>query len=130
MSLKSTLGLSRESSLEEGAPDEVAEKKRRAVTVALRPKRLEVARRHTKWTEIEDDLVPRGRGYLVSAATDALYTQARGVVFAPYSSNVIADQTELAFYVDREGELVFLERQPGTWSQFVAKRAKRGQATV
>ena len=41
MSLRTKLGLSQESSLEEGEPDDVAEKKRNAVTVALRPTRLE-----------------------------------------------------------------------------------------
>ena len=44
--------------------------------------------------------------------------------------NVIADQVELAFYVDRDGNLVFLEHLPGTWSEYVAKRAKRGQTTT
>jgi hypothetical protein len=82
--------------LEEGEPDEVAEKKRRAVTEALRPKRLEVARRMPKWTELQEvDLAPCGRGWLVSAETDAIYTPVRGVVFASYSVNVIADQAEL-----------------------------------
>ena len=41
MNLRTTLGLSREGSLEEGTPSEVAEKKRRAIDEALRPKRLE-----------------------------------------------------------------------------------------
>lgn len=93
MSLRSTLGLGRESLLEEGTPDEVAEKKRRAYAAAVRPARLEVARRNPKWTEIENDLVPRGRGLLVSAETDAIYKPVRGVVFQPYSVNVIADQS-------------------------------------
>jgi hypothetical protein len=31
----------------------------------------------------------------VSAETDAIYTPVRGVVFASYSVNVIADQAEL-----------------------------------
>ena len=124
MSLMTKLRLSGESSLDEGTPDEVLEKKRRAITEELRPKRLEVARRNAKWTEIEDDLVSRGR-YLVSAETDAIYKPARGVVFAPYTVDVVADQTGLTFYVDRDGDLVFLERVPGTWSEIVAKRARR-----
>ena len=124
MGLRNMLG-GQESSLEEGTPDEVAEKKRRAVTAALRPKRLEVARRNAKWTEIENDLVPRARGWLVSAETDAIYTPVRGVVFQPYSTTVIADQAELSFYVDDHGDVQFLERQPGTWSAIVERRAKR-----
>lgn len=118
------LGLSR-SSLEEGTPDEVVEKKRRAYDAVVRPARLEVARRNFKWTEIENDLVPRNRGrFLVSAETDAIYTPVRGVVFAPYSVSVIADQTELYYFVD-DGELHFLERLPGTWTEHLEKHAAR-----
>jgi hypothetical protein len=121
MSLRSALGL------EEGTPDEVAEKKRRALDEKLRPARLEVARLQTKWTEIEDDLVPRGRGWLVSAETDAIYSMVRGVVFAPYSVTVVADQAELFYFVDRDGDLVFLERidPPRTWTEHLEKRAAR-----
>ena len=125
MSLVSRLRLSDESSLNEGTPDEVLEKKRRAVTEALRPKRLEIARSNPKWTEVEDDFVPRGRGWLVSAGTDLVYQPARGVIFASHSTNVIADQTELSFYVDDHGDLQFLERLPGTWTQHLEKRAAR-----
>jgi hypothetical protein len=128
MSLRTTLGLSRESSLEEGTPQEVAEKKRRAYDAVVRPARLEVARRNPKWTEIENDLVPRGRGWLVSAETDAIYTAVRGVVFAPYSVTVIADQAELYYYADRDGDLHFLERLPGTWTEHLEKRAARERA--
>jgi hypothetical protein len=123
MSLRTTLGL--ESSLEEGTPDEVAEKKRRAFNAAVRPARLEVARRNAKWTEIANDLVPRARGWLVSAETDAIYRGHAGVVFAPYSVTVVADQAELYYYVDRDGDLQFLERIPGTWTEHLEKRAAR-----
>lgn len=125
MSLMGRLRLSGESSLEQGTPDEVAEKKRRAYDAVVRPARLEVARRNSKWTEIENDLVPRGRGWLVSAETDLIYQPVRGVVFARYSVNVIADQTELSFYVDRDGDLVFLERIRGTWTEHLEKHAAR-----
>ena len=71
MSLRTRLRLTQESSLEEGTPDEVMEKKRRAYADKVRPARLEAARRNPQWTEIEDDLVPRNRGrWLVSASTD------------------------------------------------------------
>lgn len=125
MSLRTTLGLSRESSLEEGEPHEVLERKRRVYAERVRPARLQAARRNAKWTEIENDLVPRARGWLVSASTDAIYTPTRGIVFAPHSVNVIADQADLAFYVDRDGELVFLERLPFTWSEHVERREQR-----
>ena len=127
MSLASRLRLSDESSLNEGTPDEVIEKKRRAVTEALRPKRLEIARSNPKWTEVEDDFVPRGRGWLVSAGTDLVYQPARGVIFASHSTNVISDQTEFSYYVDGDGDLVFLERLPGTWSEYVERRERRGR---
>lgn len=125
MSLRTTLGLSRESSLEEGTPDEVAEKKRRALDEKLRPARLEVARRNAKWTEIANDLVSRGRGWLVSAETDAVYAPARGMVFAPHAVNVIADQSELFYFVDDAGDLQFFERIPGTWTAHLERHAAR-----
>ncbi len=133
MSIRSTLRMSDESQLLEGTPAEVAEKKRRAHDAKLRPKRLEVARRNAKWTEIENDLVPRGRGWLVSAETDAIYRPARGEIFEPYSVDVVADMSELWFYADeRDGELHFLERvkTPATWSEHVARQAakKRSRA--
>jgi hypothetical protein len=116
-----------EGSLEEGTPKEVAEKKRRALMAAVRPKRLEVARSNAKWTEIPNDLVPRNQGrWLVSAETDAIYTLFRGTVFAPLSVNVVANLTELSFYVDSDGDLVFLERLPGKWSEHVERQARRG----
>ncbi len=83
MNLRTTIGLSRDASLEEGEPHEVMEKKRGALEAAVRPARLELARRNAKRTEIENDFVPRGPGWLVSASTDAIYTPVRGVVFQP-----------------------------------------------
>ena len=81
MSLMTRLRLSGESSLEEGTPDEVIAKKRSVLAEQVRPARLEAARHNPKWTEIQNDLVPRARGWLVSASTDAIYQPARGVVF-------------------------------------------------
>lgn len=122
MSLRTTLGLS---SLSEGTPSEVAEKKRRAYEAAVRPKRLALARRHPRWREIEDDLVPRGRGWLVSAGSDVIYTRFLGAVFAPHSINVIADETELYFVVDADNQLHFFERVGGSWTEHLEKRAAR-----
>lgn len=75
----------------------------------LREARLAMTRRCSAWTEIEDDLVPRGyRGWsLVSASTDAVYERVRGVVFRSSSASVVADVTPLYFTVDDDGELTF-----------------------
>jgi hypothetical protein len=93
----------------------------------IRVKRLEVARRTTRWTEIEDDFVPRGRnGYwLVSASTDHVYTRVHGTVFPRGSAAPLADVSELYFTVDTNGELTFYEREPWLWSEHVEKRARR-----
>ena len=92
---------------------------------AIRERRAEVARRNSDWTEVrETDLVPRAR-YLVHAETDGLFTRHRGIVFQTGSAHLIADRFPMFFYVDRDGELVFLQRAPGTWSEIVAKRARR-----
>jgi hypothetical protein len=115
--------------LEEGTPDEVAEKKRRAYNDVVRPERLKIARRNPKWTEIENDLVPRNRArWLVSASTDAMYTPVRGMVFQPYSVNVIAEIAPLHYYVDDDGELHFFERLPETWTGHLEKKAARERA--
>jgi hypothetical protein len=91
-----------------------------------RARRVEVARR-SHWVEIEEPsvLVRRGRSFLVHADTDAVYSPHRGVVFAPGAITVIADyNSSLHYFVRDDGELVFLERQPGTWSDRVARRAQ------
>jgi hypothetical protein len=126
MSLRTTLRMTREASLEEGTPDEVAEKKRRAHEAVLRPAR-EAARHTAKWTEIENDLVARGyRGMsLVSASTDHVYERVTGVVFQPHTVNVIATHAELYYTVDDAGELTFYERDRQTWSEQVAARERR-----
>jgi hypothetical protein len=125
MSRRTTLGLSREGSLEEGTPDEVMEKKRRALDERLRPARLEAARRNAKWSEIADDLVSRGHGLFVSADTDHVYAPVRGVVFETASVAIIADQAPLYFTVAADGGLAFYERRPQTWSEMVARRTRR-----
>lgn len=119
--------MSRESSLVEGTPDEVAEKQRKANEEAVRPARLDAARRQPKWTEIENDLVPRGyKGtQLVSAETDHVYRRYAGPVFQPGTASVIPDQAELYFTVDANHGLTFYEREPGTWSDRVARQARR-----
>jgi hypothetical protein len=93
----------------------------------IRNGRLEVAPRCKAWTEIEDDLVPRGRGLFVSAGTDHVYAPVRGVVFATASVAIIADQAPYFFTVSPEGELRFYERHRQTWSELVERKARRGR---
>ena len=119
------VALSPKTLLEQGELHEVLEKKRRAYDAEVRPARLKFARRNSRWTEVENDFVPRGRGDLVSAATDHVYTPMRGVVFQPDSVNVIAELAPLYFTVDANDELRFYERQPWTWTAFLEKRAAR-----
>ena len=131
MTLMGKIGaLSPKTLLEQGELDEVLEKKRRTYDAAVRPARLKIARGNLKWTEIENDLVPRNQGHwLVSASTDAIYTPVRGVVFQPDSVNLIAEYAPLHYFVDDDDdELHFFERLPGTWTEHLEKRAAREPA--
>ena len=92
---------------------------------AIRAGRIEAARRCQVWTEIEDDLVPRGRGLFVSADTDHVYAPIRGVVFATASVEIIATHAPYYFTVSADGQLAFYERRPQTWSEIVARQARR-----
>ena len=94
----------------------------------VRAKRLENARKTRNWTEIpQTSLVPRGRHYLVHAETDELFTLRGGEVFEPGKASIgyIGDGWEMHYFVDQAGEVVFLERQPGLWSDIVARQARR-----
>lgn len=95
---------------------------------AGRERRIELARRNSRWTEIDDDLVERGR-LLVSASTDQVFKRYRGDAFETGSATLIAEEFPMFWYVDRGGDLVLLERLPGAWSEIVAKRAKRQART-
>ena len=87
----------------------------------IRAARIQAARRHKAWTEIEDDLVPRGR-WLVSASTDDVYAPVRGTVFQTGSVAIVSDQARYHFTVSPEGTLAFYERLPHTWSEITARR--------
>jgi hypothetical protein len=126
MSARKILGLSQKTLLQQGEPDEVAAKERKAYAENVRPERLKAARRNSRWTEIENDLVPRlGGRWLVSASTDAVYTPVRGAVFLSYLADVVADQAPLHYFVDGDDELHFFERLPETWTQHLEKKAAR-----
>ena len=94
-------------------------------------RRLEFARRQANnWTELaEVGLVRRGP-FLVDSESDQLYVLRRGVVFEPNRATVgyIPDNTPMTFYVDQADNIVFVERYSGaaTWSEIVARRARRG----
>ncbi len=89
--------------------------------------RIAAARAHHGWIELDsEDLVARPPGYFVAVSTDDYFTQARGTVFESGSANVIATESQLHFAVDG-GNITFLERQPGCWSDVVERRATRGQ---
>ena len=98
MSLRTTLGMSGGSSLEEGEPHEVMEKKRRAYDEVLRPARLEVARAQRRLDGDRERPRAASRRPLARERErrTAIYQRVRGVVFASYSVNVIADQAELS----------------------------------
>jgi hypothetical protein len=97
------------------------------LAVEERKLRIEQARRHSRWKEIEEvDLVSRGRGLLVSATTDEVFTVYRGTVFVPGSAIITSDQIPLRFFV-RGDELVFLEATGKTWTEILEARERRRQ---
>ena len=82
---------------------------------AIREARVELVRRNPHWTELEETaLVPRAR-LLVHADSDEVFTLYRGVVFGTGAASILFnEQVPMWFYVDRAGEVVFLERRSGT----------------
>jgi hypothetical protein len=96
----------------------------------VRAARRQAARANPRWVELEEvDLVARGRNWLVSATTDAIYMRHPGVVFQDGSAVLIADLAALYFYVDRDENVVVLERvtSPATWTEHVERMEKRKQ---
>jgi len=94
----------------------------------VRQARLAAARRNSRWTELNPvDLVPRNRGWLVAASDDAIYSPIRGAVFQPHSASAIADMTKLFYFVDADGEVVFLEQvtRPATYTEHLEQAAER-----
>lgn len=108
----------------EGNPEhELAEKR----AEHLRAARLDAVRRNRRWTELAETSLVRRGPFLVSAETDEMFMLRRGVIFEPGKASIgyVSEDTELHYYVDQAGEIVFLERQPGTWSEVFEKRARR-----
>jgi hypothetical protein len=93
----------------------------------LREARFEAARRMPLWQEARaTDFVRRGP-WLVHDDSDQLCSFYRGLVFASHSAAVVSDHAELLWYLDANDNLVFVEREPGTWSQVVERQARRGR---
>jgi hypothetical protein len=98
----------------------------------LAARRVEAARANKRWLEHgPQDFVVRGP-FLVDAVSDVLYRRARGVVFERDSPHAIDVQARREFFVSTSGEVVFVERvqSPKTWSEVVARRARRGVAAA
>jgi hypothetical protein len=89
----------------------------------IRDLRIMAARRCRNWTELDPaDLVPRERGFLVSASTDDAFVPYRGAALSR-SGQLISDAVPLAFYVAGD-EVHFLERQSRKWSEIVYERER------
>ena len=75
----------------------------------VRQARIELARRQTNWTEIPETRLVR-----------------RGVVFEPGKAVIgyLPDHVPMTFTVTDDGDLRFLDLQPGTWSEIVERRAR------
>jgi hypothetical protein len=121
-----TLRLSRETLVEAGTPDDVAAKKAELV----REKRIENARAMRDWIEHrEEEFVRRSPAYLVHADKDQAFTIYQGTVLEPRSARIIfAYEPELHWFINRTGEIVFLERTtPRIWTELVERRERRRQ---
>jgi hypothetical protein len=98
----------------------------------LRAARRETARANPRWVEVEETSLVRRAMFLVHADDDTLWSFYRGTVWDRGSANVVFnDMLTMWFYVDADGDVVFLERRPGLWSDIVAREARRAprQAT-
>jgi hypothetical protein len=88
---------------------------------ALAEQRIEAARRCHAWVELDDELVERGHGYFVDAASDAVYLRYRGDAFTR-AGQVLSDQAPLYFTV--KDDVLVLEKQPESWSQLIYRRER------
>lgn len=110
--------------------DEQSEEQERHAA-KVRAARLEIARRH--WTEITpaERLVARGP-WLVDTETDFIYIRRRGETFEPGRANLLSGEgVSLAFYVNKSGDVVPLERVPSprTYSEHAERQARRAAGT-
>ena len=98
---------------------------RSGLDAELREARVEAARRIPQWTEVEETLFVRRGPFLVHADDDTLWSVYRGTVWNPSSANVIFNaDLPMTFYVDRAGDVRFVEKVGGTWSAIVERRTR------
>lgn len=94
---------------------------------AVREARVTAARR-AGWEEVPAErLIPRGRGLLVDAETDACYRRYAGLTFERGSGRLLADRQTLSFYVDDAGAPVVLEKERQSWTELYARRVRQEQ---
>ena len=127
MTLLGKLGLSAESQALEGTPIRSPTRLRAAHDRKLRPARIDTARRISGWHEIDDDLVPRHRGWLVSASSHRIDVPHQGVIWAGDTAIPQADTEELSFIVGDDLGLRFYQRirHPSTWSEHVRRQTAK-----
>ena len=121
MSIRATLGLSRESLDEEGTPNEIDARKRKRVLDA----RVAAARANPNWTEVEEGaLRPRPPHMLVHGDTGQTFKRYRGEVWSPGTATVaFIDERRMMWFLVRDDEIAFLE-YVGQWDLIYAKRIK------
>jgi hypothetical protein len=92
----------------------------------VRAARREQARRNAYWEELEETALVRRAPFLVHAADDSLSTPFQAPVFEAGSARIVAnDQVPLGYFITPEGDVRFVERKAGTWSQVVERKARR-----
>jgi hypothetical protein len=95
----------------------------------LRAARLEAARRTPEWEELEETALVRRAPFLVHAADDSLWTPFRAPTFEAGSARVVAnDRVPLGYYLTPDGDIQFVEKVAGTWSQVVERQARKSRA--
>ena len=97
----------------------------------LRAARLEAARRTPQWEEVAETMfVPRAR-WLVRADDDTLWTPFRAPVFETGSARIVAnDQVPLSYFITPEGDVRFVEKFGGSWSQIVERQTRKSRAAT
>jgi hypothetical protein len=92
----------------------------------LRAARREAARANVRWQEVEETSLVRRAMFLVHADDDTLWSFYRGTIWDGSANVIFNADLPMWFYVDADGDVVFLERRPGLWSDIVARQARRG----
>jgi hypothetical protein len=98
----------------------------------IREARVRAARRQQGWTEIEGERLeacgPAKFQWLHDIHTDAVYRISSGSFFEPGKATLVADRVAVTFFVDEEGDVLALDSVMPSWTEYMEKRAGRGQA--